>query len=153
MMRTRFKTIVWSFDDIVTAEARRRYLMKVWRTAVLCILLFTPAILAQDKPMNIALSPASTTPSAFLVENFPTAGCTKVSIVTDESKADYVLEAHAGNFEGPGGSEGVHGPRPPQPKAHYMLSQNGKVVFETSPVKEKNAVKDVCKFLQKSPSK
>jgi len=127
--------------------------MKIRRTAVLCALLFTPSIPAQDKPINIALSAASTTPSSFLQENFPKAGCTNVSIVPDESKADYVLEAHEGNFEGAGGSEGLHGPRPPRPKAHYTLSQNGKVVFETTPVKEKSAVKDVCNFLQKGSSK
>jgi hypothetical protein len=123
--------------------------LKTRRTAILCILLFTPSILAQEKPVNIALSPASTTPAAFLVENFPKAGCANVSIVPDESKADYILEAHEGDFEGPNGSEGPHGPRPPRPKAHYTLSQNGKVVFGTTPVKEKSAVKDVCKYVQK----
>jgi hypothetical protein len=123
--------------------------LKTRRTAILCILLFTPSILAQEKPVNIALSPASTTPAAFLVENFPKAGCANVSIVPDESKADYILEAHEGDFEGPNGSEGPHGPRPPRPKAHYTLSQNGKIVFGTTPVKEKSAVKDVCKYIQK----
>jgi hypothetical protein len=123
--------------------------LKTRRTAILCILLFTPSILAQEKPVNIALSPASTTPAAFLVENFPKAGCANVSIVPDESKADYILEAHEGDFEGPNGSEGPHGPRPPRPKAHYTLSQNGKIVFGTTPVKEKSAVKDVCKYVQK----
>jgi hypothetical protein len=83
------------------------------------------------------------------LESFPKAGCANVSIVSDESKADYVLEAHEGDFEGPGGSEGPHGPRPPRPKAHYTLSQGGKIVFGTTPVKETSAVKDVCKYLQK----
>jgi hypothetical protein len=76
-----------------------------------------------------------------------------VSIVSDESKADYVLEAHEGDFEGPNGSEGPHPPRPPRPRAKYTLTQNGKLVFGTTPIKEKSAVKDVCKFLQKGPSK
>jgi hypothetical protein len=123
--------------------------MKTRRTAILCVLLFTPSILAQDKPVNIALSAASTTPAAFLLENFPKEGCSNVSIVSDESRADYILEAHEGDFEGPNGSEGPHGPRPPRPKAHYTLSQNGKIVFGTTPIKEKSAVKDVCKYLQK----
>lgn len=127
--------------------------MRVRRATILSILLFSPSILAQDKPISIALSPASTTPAAFLLENFPKAGCTNVSIVSDESKADYVLEAHEGDFEGAGGSEGPHGPRPPRPKAHYTLSQGGKIFFSTTPVKEKSAVKDVCKFLQKGPAK
>jgi hypothetical protein len=83
------------------------------------------------------------------MENFLKAGCANVSIVTDESKADYVLEAHEGDFEGAGGSEGPHGPQPPRPRAHYTLSQGGKIVFGTTPVKEKSAVKDVCKYLQK----
>jgi hypothetical protein len=144
-----FGQIGSNFDDIVSAEVRRRYLTKTCRTASLCILLFTPSILAQDKPVNIALSPASTTPVAFLLENFPKAGCANVSIVSDASKADYVLEAHEGDFEHGGGSEGPHGPRPPRPKAHYTLSQGGKIVFGTAPVKEKSAVKDVCKYLQK----
>ncbi len=137
------------FDAILTGEVRRRYLIKTRRTAILYILLFAPSILAQDKPVNIALSPASTTPAAFLSENFPKAGCANVSIVSGESKADYVLEAHQGDFEGPNGSEGPHGPRPPRPKAHYTLSQGGKIVFGTTPVKEASAVKDVCKYLQK----
>src|SRR5277367_5239276 len=123
--------------------------MKTRGTAVLCILIFAPSILAQEKPVNIALSPASTTPVAFLLENFTKEGCSNVSIVSDESKADYVLEAHEGDFEGAGGSEGPHGPRPPRPKAHYTLSQGGKIVFGTTPVKEKSAIKDVCKYLQK----
>jgi hypothetical protein len=136
-------------DAILTGEVRRRYLIKTHRMAILCILLFTTSILAQDKPVSVALSPASTTPAAFLTENFLKAGCANVSIVSDESKADYVLEAHEGDFEGPNGSEGPHGPRPPRPKAHYTLSQGGKIVFGTTPVKEKSAVKDVCKYLQK----
>jgi hypothetical protein len=137
------------FDAILTGEVRRRYLINTRRTAILFLLLFTTSILAQDKPVNIALSPASTTPPAFLLENFLKAGCANVSIVTDELKADFVLEAHEGDFEGAGGSEGPHGPRPPRPKAHYTLSQGGKIVFGTTPVKETSAVKDVCKYLQK----
>jgi hypothetical protein len=117
--------------------------------AVLCTFLVGPSRLAQDKPVNIALSPASTTPAAFLLQNFPLAGCSYVAIISDESKADYVLEAHEGDFEGPNGSEGPHGPRSPRPRARYTLSQGGKVVFTTTPVKEKSAVKDVCKYLQK----
>jgi len=52
-----------------------------------------------------------------------------------------------------GTRQGSHGPRPPQPKARYTLYKNGTAVFGTTPVKEKNAVKDVCKFLLKGPSK
>lgn len=122
-------------------------------TAILCAvvlaILVRPSILAQDKPVNIVLSAASTTPAAFLLQNFPLAGCSYVAIVTDEAKADYTLEAHEGDFEGPNGSEGPHGPRSPRPRAHYTLSQGGKIVFTTTPVKEKSAVKDVCKYLQK----
>jgi hypothetical protein len=127
--------------------------MKVSWTAVLCTLLFTPPILGQDKPVSIALSTASSTPAAFLLENFPKNGCANVSIVLDESKADYILEAHEGDFEGPNGSEGPHPPRPPRPKARYTLSRDGKVVFGTTPVREKSAVKDVCKYLQHGSSK
>ena len=121
--------------------------------AVVCGSLVGPSMLAQDKPVNIALSPASTTPAAFLLKSFPIEGCSYVAIVSDESKADYVLEAHEGDFEGPNGSEGPHGPRAPKPRAHYTLSQGGKVVFTTTPVKEKSAVKDVCKYLQRVPKK
>jgi hypothetical protein len=127
--------------------------MKARRAAILCILLFTPSILAQDKPVNIALSAASTTPAAFLLENFAKDGCANIAIVLDESKADYILEAHEGDFEGPRGSEGSHPPRPARPKAQYTLFQNGKAVFGTTPIREKSAVKDVCKYLQKSSSK
>jgi hypothetical protein len=126
--------------------------VKISLTVVLCALILVPSISGQDKPISIALSSASTTPPPFLLENFPKAGCTNVSIVTDESKADYILEAHEGDFEGPNGSEGPHPPRPPRPRAKYALTQNGKLVFATTPVKEKSAVKDVCKFLQHGAS-
>jgi hypothetical protein len=122
--------------------------MKILWAVVLFSLMFATPVPAQDKSINIALSPASTTPPAFLLENFPKVGCANVSIVTDESKADYILEAHEGDFEGPNGSEGPHPPRPPRPRAKYALTQKGKLVFATTPVKEKSAVKDVCKFLQ-----
>jgi hypothetical protein len=120
---------------------------------ILCVLLFTPLVHGQNKPVSIALSAASSTPAAFFVDNFPKVGCPNVSIVSDESKADYILEAHEGDFEGPNGSEGPHPPRPPRPKARYTLFQNGKAVFATAPVKEKNAVKDVCKYLQQGSVK
>ena len=120
---------------------------------VICALIFTPSILGQDKPVKIALSKASSTPAAFLVENFPKVGCANVAIVVDESTADYMLEAHEGDFEGPRGSEGPHLHRAPRPKAQYTLSQNGTVVFGTTPVKEKSAVKDVCNYLQKNSPK
>lgn len=126
--------------------------MKISLTVVLCALLFSSSILGQDKPVSIALSSASSTPAAFLLENFPKVGCPNVSIVLDESKADYILEAHQGDFEGPHGSEGSHPPRPPRPRARYTLVQNGKVVFGTTPIKEKSAVKDVCKYLQHGSS-
>jgi hypothetical protein len=122
--------------------------MKARWPIILFALTFTPLVLAQDKPVNIALSPSSTTPASFLLENFPKVGCANVSIVPDESKADYILEAHEGDFEGPNGSEGPHPPRPPRPRSRYTLIQHGKLVFATTPVKEKSAVKDVCKYLQ-----
>jgi len=115
--------------------------------------LMTASIVAQDRPITIALAATSSTPAAFLLETFPKVGCSNISIILDESKADYILEAHGGDFEGGKGSEGAHGPRPPQPKARYTLFQNGTAVFGTTPVKEKNAVKDVCKFLQHGSSK
>jgi hypothetical protein len=114
----------------------------------LCTVVSAPSVLGQIKPVNIFLSPASSTPSAFFVENFPKVGCPNVSIVVDESKADYILEAHEGDFEGPNGSEGPHPLRAPRPRAHYALSRDGKIVFGTTPVKEKSAIKDVCKYLQ-----
>jgi hypothetical protein len=110
-------------------------------------------VAAQDKPIKIALKATSTTPAAYLLQNLPAAGCSNVQIVTDESTADFLLEAQGGDFEGPGGSAGGHGPHPPRPKAHYTLYQNGAVVFGTTPIKEKSAVKDLCKFLQKPASK
>jgi hypothetical protein len=122
--------------------------MRILWAISLFFLIFATSVPAQEKPIHIALSPDSTTPAAFLLENFPKVGCANVSIVLDESKADYVLEAHEGDFEGPNGSEGPHPPRPPRPRAKYALTQNGKLVFATTPVKEKSAVKDICKFLQ-----
>jgi hypothetical protein len=127
--------------------------MKILGAVILFTLVSAPSVLAQGKPVNIVLSAASSTPAAFFVENFPKVGCPNVSIVLDESKADYILEAHEGDFEGPRGSEGSHPPRPPRPKAEYTLFQNGKVVFGTTPIKEKSALRDVCKYLQRGSSK
>jgi hypothetical protein len=113
----------------------------------------TASVLGQDKPVKIMLTTTSSTPAAFLLENLPKVGCSNVSIVLDESKADYVLEAQGGDFEGAHGSEGPHGPRPPRPKARYTLFKNSVAVFGTTPVKEKSAVKDLCKYLQNGSSK
>jgi hypothetical protein len=106
--------------------------VKVGLAAISFTLMFMASVQAQDKPVNISLSPASTTPPAFLLENFPKVGCANVSIVLDEAKADYILEAHEGDFEGPKGSEGTHPPRPPRPRARYTLIQHGKLVFATT---------------------
>jgi hypothetical protein len=124
--------------------------------AILTVALFgliTASILGQDKPVKIMLATTSSTPAAYLLENFPKVGCSNVSIILEESKADYVLEAQGGDFEGAHGSEGAHGPRPPRPKARYTLYKNGAAVFGTTPVKEKSAVKDLCKYLQNGTSK
>lgn len=135
-------------SGIVAAEDGRRILLKILRAVILFSLMFATSVPAQDKPISIALSSASTTPPAFLLENFPKVGCANITIVLEESKADYILEAHEGDFEGPNGSEGPHPPRPPRPRARYTLTQHGKLVFATTPVKEKSAVKDVCKYVQ-----
>ena len=127
--------------------------MKTRWAILLGTVVSVPSVLGQVKPVNIALSPASSTPASFFVENFPKVGCPNVSIVVDESKADYILEAHEGDFEGPNGSEGPHPPRAPRPRPHYTLFQGGKAVFGTTPVKEKSAVKDICKYLQRGSSK
>jgi hypothetical protein len=107
----------------------------------------------QDKPIKIMLTATSTTPATYLNENLPKDGCSNVSFVTDLSQADYTLEAQGGDFEGPNGSAGPHGPQAPRPKAKYSLSKNGAVVFGTTPIKEKSAVKDLCKYLQHGPTK
>jgi hypothetical protein len=122
--------------------------MKVSLKLAFCNLAFATAILGQAIPIKIALMSTSTTPPAYLLQNLPPVGCSSVQIVSDESTADFLLEAQGGDFEGAGGSEGGHGPRAPRPKAHYTLYQNGVVVFGTTPIKEKSAVKDLCKFLQ-----
>lgn len=111
------------------------------------------SLLAQDKPILLMLASTSSTPPAYLLKNLPEVGCPNVSIVLDASKADYILDAKGGDFEGAQGSEGPHGPRPPRPKAQYSLTKNGVIVFGTTPIKEKNAVKDLCKFLLKAPAK
>ena len=127
--------------------------MKVVCMVVLSILIFAGSFLGQDKPIKIALKTTSTTPPAYLLQKLPELGCSNVTIVSDESQADFLLEAQGGDFEGPSGSQGPHPPRAPRPKAKYTLYQNGAVVFGSTPIKEKNAVKDLCKFLQHSSSK
>jgi hypothetical protein len=58
--------------------------------------LITASILGQDKPVKIMLASTSSTPAAFLLDNSPKVGCPNLSIVLEESKADYVLEAQGG---------------------------------------------------------
>ena len=127
--------------------------MKAVCMVVLSYLIFAMPVLGQDKAVKIALKTTSTTPPAYLLQKLPQVGCSNVSIVSDESQADFLLEAQGGDFEGPSGSEGGHPPRAPRPKAKYTLYQNGVAVFGTTPVREKNAVKDLCKFLQHGSSK
>jgi hypothetical protein len=127
--------------------------MKAVCVLVICNLIFAASIAGQDKAVKIALKTTSTTPPAYLLQNLPQVGCSNVSIVSDESQADFVLEAQGGDFEGPNGSEGPHAPRAPRPKAKYTLYQNGVTVFGSTPIKEKSAVKDLCKFLQHGSSK
>jgi hypothetical protein len=115
--------------------------------------LTTGTIQCQENAVRIMLAATSSTPAAYLLKHLPESGCPNVSIVLEETKADYILEAHGGDFEGAQGSEGPHGPRAPRPRARYTLVKNGAVVFGTTPVKEKNAVKDLCKYLQKGSSK
>jgi hypothetical protein len=116
-------------------------------------LMVTAPIVGQDAPVKIMLTSTSSTPAAYLIENLPKDGCSNVSIVTDQSQADYTLEAQGGDFEGGKGSAGPHGPQAPRPRAKYTLSKNGAVVFGTTPIKEKSAVKDLCKYLQHGSSK
>jgi hypothetical protein len=111
-------------------------------------LMMTAPIVGQDAPVKIMLTSTSSTPATYLLENLPKDGCSNVSIVTDQSQADYTLEAQGGDFEGGKGSAGPHGPQAPRPRAKYTLSKNGAVVFGTTPIKEKSAVKDLCKYLQ-----
>jgi len=111
--------------------------------------IFAGASVCQTNPVKIILKPTSTTPPAYLLKSLPEHGCTNVTIVTDGAQADYLLDAKGGDFEGPNGSEGSHPPRPPRPKASYTLYKGETVVFGTTPIKEQNAVKDLCKFLQK----
>jgi hypothetical protein len=127
--------------------------LKAFLVLTSCAFALAGTVFAQDHPIKIALKATSTTPAAYLTENLPPAGCSKVQIVTDESTADYLLEALGGDFEGPNGSAGGHGLHAPRPKSRYTLYQNGAVVFGTTPIKEKSAVKDLCKFLQQGSPK
>jgi hypothetical protein len=115
--------------------------------------MITAPTFGQDQAVKIALTSTSTTPATYLMENLPKEGCPNVSIVTEASQADYTLEAQGGDFEGAKGSQGPHGPQAPRPRAKYTLSKNGDVVFGTTPIKEKSAVKDLCKYLQHPSSK
>jgi hypothetical protein len=115
--------------------------------------MFTAPTLAQDASVRIMLTTTSTTPATYLVENLPKTGCANVSIVTEASQADYTLEAQGGDFEGAKGSAGPHGPQAPRPRAKYTLYKNGAAVFGTTPIKEKSAVKDLCKYLLKGSAK
>jgi hypothetical protein len=126
--------------------------MKSVSTAFLALMVTAP-IIGQDAPVKIMLASTSTTPATYLIENLPKDGCSNVSIVTDASQADYTLEAQGGDFEGAKGSQGPHGPQAPRPRAKYTLSKNGAVIFGTTPIKEKSAVKDLCKYLQHPTSK
>ena len=126
--------------------------MKIILAILLCGAIAAPTY-GQDQPVKIMLVSTSTTPASYLIENLPKDGCSNVSIVSDSSQADYTLEAQGGDFEGAKGSQGPHGPQAPRPRAKYTLSKNGAVVFGTTPIKEKSAVKDLCKYLQHPSSK
>ena len=139
--------------DIVATCWAEADVLKAFLVLMFCAFALAGTVFAQDKPIKIALKATSTTPAAYLTENLPPAGCSNVQIVTDESTAAYLLEAQGGDFEGPNGSAGGHGPHAPRPKSRYTLYQNGAVVFGTTPIKEKSAVKDLCKFLQKGSPK
>jgi hypothetical protein len=126
--------------------------LKTILSILLCGVIAAPSI-GQDAPVKIILTSTSTTPATYLIENLPKDGCSNVSIVTDASQAEYTLEAQGGDFEGAKGSQGPHGPQAPRPRAKYTLSKNGAVVFGITPIKEKSAVKELCKYLQHPSSK
>lgn len=126
--------------------------MRTILAILLCAVIAAPTV-GQDPAVKIMLTSTSTTPATYLIENLPKDGCSNVSIVTDPTQADFTLEAQGGDFEGAKGSQGPHGPQPPRPRAKYTLSKNGAVVFGTTPIKEKSAVKDLCKFLQHGSAK
>jgi hypothetical protein len=126
--------------------------LKTILSGLLCALIAASTV-GQDKPTKIALTSTSTTPATYLIENLPKDGCSNVSIVPESAQADFTLEAQGGDFEGAKGSQGPHGPQAPRPRAKYTLSKNGAVVFGTTPIKEKSAVKDLCKYLQHGSSK
>jgi hypothetical protein len=127
-------------------------LMKSILIVFLALIVATP-IIGQDAPVKIMLTSTSSTPATYLLENLPKDGCSNVSFVTEQSQADFTLEAQGGDFEGGKGSAGPHGPQAPRPRAKYTLSKDGAVVFGTTPIKEKSAVKDLCKYLLHGPSK
>jgi hypothetical protein len=115
----------------------------------LTILFFTAPAFGQAVPVKIALSQTSTASAAFLVENFPKVGCPNVSITIDAAKADYVLEAQNTHFEKTGNNA-----KNRFEKSQYTLfGKDGTAVFSTKTSVDKNAVKDVCKYLTKGAGK
>lgn len=90
----------------------------------------------QSKPVKISLTPASTTPAGYIVEQMPRAGCPNVTVTLDVPNADYILDAKGGIFE-----EEQTG------RARWTLfNKNGDAVFSTT-THTKTAVKNVCKYI------
>lgn len=106
-------------------------------TAMLLVALLAVAGMAKKAPkppVKVLLSPASTVASADLVKYFQQR-CPNVTITLAPKESNYMLEA--------GGWPG-----------HYRFTvfrKGGDAVFATSTVFLTNAVKDVCKYVNRAP--
>jgi hypothetical protein len=104
--------------------------------AAFVTLLALPAVMAQSK--RIALTEKSTLPTAVLASGMDKK-CSGVTLTTDVSKADYLLEAASTERLDDGTTA---------TRAQFTLfSPSGDVLFHTTTRLYKNAMKDVCKFI------
>lgn len=86
-------------------------------------------------PVKIVLSPASRVPSADIMKNLQDR-CPNVTLTLNSHESDYMLDARGW----------------PQHYRFTLYRKGGAAVFATSTIMLSNAVKDVCKYVNNTPS-
>jgi hypothetical protein len=107
---------------------------RAWKAAigVALLALVTSVAYTQSRPIKIALTSASTVPSADIVKDMADQ-CPNVSVTLDAGKADFTIEAS----------------KMRRRFKFTLFDRGGTAVFSTSTRLVANAVKDVCDNIKK----
>jgi hypothetical protein len=103
--------------------------------AGLCFSLVLVSLSAHATDVKVAVLPRSTMATSQLLKGF-SVSCPNVSIILDESRADYLVEAQ--------------GPKDTEWLKHYRITlfdQQGRAVFSADKHYPGASAKEVCKFL------